>query len=263
MIFPKGRGQPPLIMGILNVTPDSFSDGGRWNDAGRALGHAAEMVELGADIIDIGAESTRPGSSPVSSEEEWSRLEPVLRDVLGLGVPVSVDTMKADVADRVLALGAEIINDVNGLRGEGMMEVCADHGAAVVICHSHGVPGTHSEVMGEGFKEEIASFLSEQCRKASDKGIVDIIVDPGVGFGKTHEQNLSIVEGCSFLGEEYPILIGLSRKRFVSAMYPGRDADEVSAMLAGKAVGSGANIIRTHDVGRTVSVLRPLRRTEG
>ena len=215
------------------------------------------MIELGADIIDIGAESTRPGSQPVSASEEWSRLEPVLKELVKLDVPVSVDTMKADVAERSLSLGAEIINDVNGLQGDGMMRVCADHGATVVICHSYGEPGAHSKIMSGDYRAQIASFLSDQSRKASDAGIDDIILDPGVGFGKTVEQNLEIVKDCSFLGEGHPILIGLSRKRFVARTYPDMDIDEASAMLSKMAVDSGANIIRAHDVGRTVSALRP------
>ncbi len=258
MNFPKGRGQPPLIMGILNVTPDSFSDGGRWNDTERAVRHAVEMIDLGADIIDLGAESTRPGSEPVTAEEEWSRLEPVLKELVKLDVPISIDTMKTEVAERSLSIGADTINDVNGLQDDGMIDVCADHGAAVVICHSYGVPGAHSEVMSGDYKGQIASFLSGQCRKAMDAGIEDIILDPGVGFGKTLEQNLGIIKGCSFLGEDHPILIGLSRKRVVVRTYPDMDVDEASAMLSKIAVDSGANIIRTHDVGRTVSVLRSL-----
>ena len=139
MIFPKGRGQPPLVMGILNLTPDSFSDGGRWNDTDSALKHAAEMVEQGVSIIDVGAESTRPGCTPVSADEEWSRLEPVLKELKGIvDVPISLDTMKAEVAEKAFSLGVDIINDVNGLRGEGMIEVCADHGASVVISHMYG-----------------------------------------------------------------------------------------------------------------------------
>ena len=245
-------------MGILNVTPDSFSDGGRWNDTERAVRHAIEMIDLGADIIDVGAESTRPGSEPVTASDEWSRLEPVLKELVKLDVPISIDTMKTEVAEKALSLGADIINDVNGLQDEGMIDVCADHGAAVVICHSNGVPGAHSEVMSGDYKGKISSFLLEQCRKAADAGIDDIILDPGVGFGKTMEQNLGIIKDCSFLGEDRPILIGLSRKRVVVSTYPDMDVDEASAMLSKMAVDSGANIIRTHDVGRTVSALRPL-----
>ena len=255
MNLSRGPGRPPLIMGILNVTPDSFSDGGLWNDPERAVRHASEMVDEG--VIDVGAESTRPGSEPISAAEEWSRLGPILRELVELDVPVSVDTMKTDIAERSLSMGAEIINDVNGLQADGMMEVCADHGAAAVICHSYGVPGTHSMLMSGDYKGQIASFISGQCRKAEEAGIQDIAVDPGLGFGKTAEQNYEIVRDCSFLGDGRPILIGLSRKRFVVSTFPDMDVDEASVMLSKMAADSGASIIRTHDVGRTVSALRP------
>ena len=260
MIFPKGRGQPPLVMGILNLTPDSFSDGGRWNDTDSALKHAAEMVEQGASIIDVGAESTRPGCTPVSADEEWSRLEPVLKELKGIvDVPISVDTMKAEVAEKALSIGADIINDVNGLRGEGMIEVCADHGASVVISHMYGeYSEMHSVHMFGDYKAEIRDFLYTQSDKAMDAGISadSVIIDPGVGFGKTPEQNLEIIRDCSFLGDSYSILIGVSRKRIVSKVYPDMDIDDASAKLSKTAVDSGANIVRVHDVARTVSELR-------
>ncbi|MBE6523092.1 MAG: dihydropteroate synthase [Thermoplasmata archaeon] len=262
MIFPKGRGEPPLIMGILNLTPDSFSDGGRWNDTGRALMHAQDMIDQGADIIDVGAESTRPGCTPVSADEEWSRLEPVLRELRRtVDVPISVDTMKAEVAEKALSAGADIINDVNGLRGKGMIEICADNGAAVVISHMYGdYPDMHSDHMSGDYRNEIRGFLYTQSEKAVEAGISAdrVIIDPGVGFGKTPEQNLGIIEDCSFLGDEYSILIGVSRKRIVSRTYPDMDADDATAILSKKAVDSGANIVRVHNVARTVSELRPL-----
>ena len=261
MILPKGRGQPPLVMGILNLTPDSFSDGGRWNDTEIAIQHALDMVEQGADIIDVGAESTRPGCTPISAEEEWTRMESVLKELVKvLDVPISIDTMKADVAGKALSLGADIINDVNGLRGEGMIDVCADHGATVVISHMFGeFPEMHSKDMSDDYKAEIKSFLDGQCRKSLDAGILEnnIIIDPGIGFGKTPEQNLEIVKDCSFLGDNYPILIGVSRKRFVVKNYPDMDVDDATAMLSKMAVDSGANIVRVHNVARTVSLLRP------
>ena len=261
MIFPKGRGQPPLIMGILNLTPDSFSDGGRWNDKERALRHAVEMVEQGADIIDVGAESTRPGCTPISASEEWSRMEPVLRELRDvIDVPISVDTLKAEVAGKALAAGADMINDVNGLRGEGMIKVCADHGAAVVISHMFGeFPEMHSKEMSGDYRKEIKDFLEAQCTKCLDAGIHsdDIIFDPGVGFGKTPEQNLEIIKDCSFLGDSHTILVGVSRKRIVSRAYPDMDIDDASALMSKMAVDSGANIVRVHDVAKTVSVLRP------
>lgn len=248
-------------MGILNLTPDSFSDGGRWTDSKAAVRHAIEMVEQGADIIDVGAESTRPGSEPVSATEEWERLHIVLKELTAtLDLPVSVDTVKAEVAGRALDLGVDIVNDVNGLRGEGMMQVCAEHGATVVIGHMTGEYGNmHSIYMGQGYREEIRSFLDAQCMLASDAGISDdrIIVDPGLGFGKTAEQNMGIIQDCSFLGRSHPILIGASRKRFIRQIFPDMDVDEATAMLSKKAVDSGASIVRVHDVARTVSVLRP------
>lgn len=189
MRFPRGRGQPPLVMGILNLTPDSFSDGGRWNSPDTAVRHALEMVDQGAAIIDVGAESTRPGFEPIPADEEWVRLEPVLRALAdSTDALISVDTVKSSVASKALSAGADIINDVNGLQGEGMMEVCADHGCPVVIGHMPAdILAVHGTQMGPGYRTEIKEFLDAQCSKALDKGIPEdgIIIDPGVGFGKT------------------------------------------------------------------------------
>lgn len=260
MNFPDGRGIPPLVMGILNVTPDSFSDGGKWNDSGDAVKHALDMVQQGADVIDIGAESTRPGCIPVSAEEEWARLEPVLRNLLPIiDVPVSVDTMKPEIAEKCISMGVDIINDVNGFRAEGMMEACIGSDAVIVISHMYGdLSAMHEGCMGPDFKQEIKSFLDAQCAKAADAGIPDdrIIIDPGIGFGKTPEQNMEIVRDCSFLGTDHPILIGVSRKRFVRTYYPDIDVDEASARLSKMAVDSGAYMVRVHDVQRTVTSLR-------
>ena len=178
----------PMVMGILNVTPDSFSDGGKYL-SGNALEHALEMLDQGADIIDIGGESTRPGSDPVPSEIEIERIVPVIRELSSISdIPISVDTMKPDVAYAALDAGADIINDVNGLQGEGMMEVCADHGCPVVIGHMPAdILAVHGTQMGPDYKMQIKEFLDAQCSKALDKGISEdgIIIDPGVGFGKT------------------------------------------------------------------------------
>ena len=261
MRFPFGR-QAPLVMGILNVTPDSFSDGGRWDSADAALNHAIEMVDQGADIIDVGAESTRPGCTPVSAEEEWARLCPVLRELVGsIDVPVSVDTMKAEVARKAISSGVSIINDVNGFRGEGMFEACSGSDVSIVISHMAGeYSDMHSVVMGDDYREAIRAFLDGQCAKAVDAGIDDsrIIIDPGLGFGKTPEQNLAIAKDCSFLGDSHPILIGASRKRFVKQFYSDMDIDDATARISAEAVRSGASIVRVHDVARTVSALRPL-----
>jgi dihydropteroate synthase len=249
-------------MGILNVTPDSFSDGGLWTDRDVALRHAFEMVDQGADIIDIGAESTRPGCQSVTSGEEMERLEPVLRDLLpSIDVPVSVDTMKPEVAGMCISMGVDMINDVNGLRASGMAEVCAGADVDVVISHMYGPYDTlHSVTMGDGYREEIAAFLDAQCGMARDAGIQDdrIIVDPGVGFGKTADQNLEIVRDLSFLGHDHRILVGLSRKRFIRNFYPDMDADDASAFLSKTAADAGADIVRVHNVARTIASLRPL-----
>lgn len=254
------RPRAPLIMGILNVTPDSFSDGGRWNTVDAALSHAFDMVDQGADIIDVGAESTRPGHSPVSGDEELARLEPVLRELIpSVDVPVSVDTMKAVVAERCLSLGADMVNDVNGLRDPGMLDVCASYGTYVTIMHMPGDQGTvHSSDMGEGFAQEILGFLRERTAAALESGIRDdrIILDPGIGFGKTVEQNSWILDHSGYFSDGHPVLSGSSRKRFVRATYEGWDIDRASADAARRAVTSGASIVRVHDVAETVRALR-------
>ena len=260
MNHPYERGKSPLVMGILNLTPDSFSDGGRWADVDKALEHAFEMIDQGAAIIDVGAESTRPGCTPVPMEDEWARLEPVLKELIpAVDVPISIDTMKSEIAARSISLGADIINDVNGFRGEGMFEVCSQSDVDIVISHMYGsYSGMHDTLMGSDYKEEIKGFLDNQVSIAKDHGISDdrIIVDPGIGFGKTQEQNLAIAKDSSFLGSDHRILIGVSRKRFIKQYYSDMDVDEATALVSKMAVDSGANIVRVHDVGRTVSALR-------
>lgn len=246
-------------MGILNVTPDSFSDGGRWNTPDSALRHAQEMVDQGASIIDVGAESTRPGSAPVSAEEEMTRLRPVLRELIpGIGVPVSVDTMKTEVAEMCISMGADIINDVNGLRAPGMAEACASADVDVVIMHMRGtMSDVHSRDMGEGFAEEIRESLRHLTGTALDAGVRDdrIILDPGIGFGKTVEQNMWILSHSSYFSDGHRVLSGSSRKRFVAASFPDTDIDAASAEAACIAAGSGADIVRVHNVAATVDAL--------
>ncbi|MBR2255138.1 MAG: dihydropteroate synthase [Candidatus Methanomethylophilaceae archaeon] len=255
--FTEGKVQ---VMGVLNVTPDSFSDGGRWTSPDTAVAHALEMEDSGADVIDIGAESTRPFSEPVSAETEISRLKPVLRDLIpSLGVPVSVDTMKTEVAQVALDMGADIVNDVNGLRAEGMMELCAGCGAAVVIMHMHGRPSTlRTDVMGDGFKEEIVGFLRSRSEDAMEAGIGRdrIILDPGIGFGKTHEQSAEIMRSCGDFSLGFPVLAGISRKGFLSYVYPGLDRDSATADATVEAVRSGASMVRVHDVATAVAALK-------
>lgn len=250
----------PLIMGILNVTPDSFSDGGTWSDPAVAVRHAFDMVDQGADIIDLGGESTRPFSDPVSADEEISRLIPVLRDLLpSIDVPVSVDTMKASVAERCIGMGVDMINDVYGLRDDGMLEACAGSDVAVVIMHMHGMPKTmQASVMGDGFMTEIRGFLRERTDAALDAGISKdrIILDPGVGFGKSFDQNMEIISNSSYFSDGYPVLMGSSRKRFLSEKFPGMDRDDASAEAARISVESGSDIVRVHNVARTVAEIR-------
>ena len=251
---------PPAVMGILNVTPDSFSDGGRWTDVRSAVHHAFDMIDAGVDIIDIGGESTRPGCTPVSAEEEISRLEPVLRELIpSIDVPVSVDTMKALVAGRCLELGCTIVNDMYGLRDDGMLNVCSDAGAHVVIAHMLGTPDSiHDDVMGDSFKRDIRAFLESRVSAALDAGIGSdrISVDPGIGFGKTPEQNMGIIRDSGCFSERYPILTGSSRKGFLRRAFPERDIDDVSAEMALESIRSGASIVRVHDVARTVALIR-------
>ena len=251
-------------MGILNVTPDSFSDGGRWDTVTAAVSHALEMADSGADVIDVGGESTRPGSSPVSAGVEARRLLPVLRELVPvLDIPVSVDTMKAEVAEACLSLGAEMVNDVSGLADPGMAGVCASADANLVVMHvPAGVWDAHRTTMGPGFAEEIRSMLARGASKAMDAGVCRdrIVLDPGIGFGKTVEQNSWILDHSSYFSDGFPVLSGSSRKRFVAATYPGEDIDDASASAALRASDSGADIVRVHDVARTAAALGRLSR---
>ncbi len=250
----RSPGGPPLIMGILNVTPDSFSDGGHWSDVRSAVQHAFDMIDRGADIIDVGGESTRPGAMPVSAEEELSRLIPVLEELIpSVDVPISVDTTKTVVAERCISLGASIVNDVNGLRDDGMVELCASTGVHAVIMHSNGQSGNMPVSMNGDFVKGILSFLDERTRIALDAGIRSdrLIMDPGIGFGKDPEQNNWILENSGCFSNGYPVLSGSSRKRFLSSRFPGMDIDEASAEAAFIAANSGADIVRVHNVGAT------------
>lgn len=251
-------GDSPLIMGIVNATPDSFSDGGLWADPGAAVDHALELVEQGADIIDLGGESTRPGATPVPPGEELSRLEPVLRDLVpSIDVPVSVDTYKASVAERCISLGASIVNDVGGLGDPRMAGVCASAGVGVVIMHANGGSADMPAAMGPDFMEAIRGFLRERTATAIDAGVDPdmIVLDPGIGFGKDPAQCIEIMRSSSFFSDGRPVLSGPSRKRFLSSAFPGMGRDEATAMAAAEAVRSGASIVRVHDVARTRDAL--------
>jgi dihydropteroate synthase len=249
----------PLVMGVLNVTPDSFSDGGHFLDPAAAIGHARRMVADGADILDIGAESTRPygGAEAVTLDEEMRRLERVLPAVLNLGVPVSVDTMKAAVAESALQAGAAIVNDVWGLqRDPDMARVVARHGAPVLIMHNRDRADPAIDIM-----RDIDAFFSRSLAIADAAGIArdDIVLDPGIGFGKTPQQSLQAIARLAELQSfGLPLMIGASRKRFIdtvsSAPPDRRLGGSLAAHLA--AVERGAVIVRTHDVPETVQALR-------
>jgi len=254
---------PPVkIMGILNVTPDSFSDGGKYINVDDAVKRAREMVEEGADIIDIGGESSRPFSSPVDVDEELRRVIPVLEELQDLKVPISIDTYKPKVAEEALKRGASIVNDIYGLRRDGMAEVVRDYDAAVVIMHMKGEPRNmqvnpqYDDTIGE-----IAKFLRERAEFAVGKGIDEsrIIIDPGIGFGKRVEDNLRILNDLSYLKSlGFPILIGASRKSYMGKLFNLEVDERLETTLASDvvAVMNGASILRVHDVKENVRAIK-------
>lgn len=253
-----------LVMGILNVTPDSFSDGGCFLDPQRALAHFERMVSEGADVIDIGAESTRPGSVAIDEEEEIRRLQPVLEAIGKRAVvPVSVDTRKAGVAERAIDCGAVIINDVSALQHDPQMgPVVARTGAGLVLMHMRGTPHTMQQYSHyEHVVEEVMRDLETRIRHAEDTGIAreHIVVDPGIGFAKTVQHNLSLLrELKSFHRLGRPLLVGVSNKSFIGTIIdrpvPGRIMGTAAAVTA--AVLGGAQIVRVHDVGSMRAVVR-------
>ena len=248
------RSKRTLIVGILNITPDSFSDGGLFFDKEKAIAHAKEMIQEGADIIDIGGESTKPGSDPVSEEEELKRVKPIIERLRKeTAVPVSIDTYKPRVAEECLKLGVRIVNDVTGLRNEEMIKVVARYKAPVVIMHMKGEPKsmqenpTYTDVV-----QEIKEFFEERIQAAREAGIQDIILDPGIGFGKTVEHNLQILKRLGEFKElGYPILVGTSRKSFIGKLNDGVPVEQrLEGSLASMviAIMSGATMVRVHDV---------------
>jgi dihydropteroate synthase len=249
----------PIVMGVLNVTPDSFSDGGRFLDPAAAIDQARAMIAAGADILDIGAESTRPygGAVAVSIEEEMRRLIPVLPAVAALGIPVSIDTIKAKVAAWALASGAAIINDVWGLqRDSDLARVVAEHAVPVIIMHNREAADPSIDIMSD-----IVAFFARSLEIAARAGISrdKIVLDPGIGFGKTPEQSLIAI---SRLGElksfGLPLLLGASRKRFIDKVSPAPPDQRLGGSIAAHLFGveAGAAIVRVHDVAETVQALR-------
>lgn len=258
------RAGPPIVMGILNATPDSFSDGGRCLHLESAVEHAFDMIDAGAEIIDIGAESTRPGFSPVDAEEELRRLIPIVERLSdSTDAILSVDTMKADVARAAVSAGAHMINDVNALRGDGMMDFIAESQVPAVIVHMNGTPAdTHQRVMDDPVIPVIKGFLSERVDAAVSAGVrrESIVVDPGIGFGKTMEQNAEIIMNADKLASDSPLLIAASRKRVLAHMFPGMDPDEATATVSRIVAKKGADIVRVHDVAGTVNAIQNIRR---
>jgi dihydropteroate synthase len=252
----------PLVMGIVNVTPDSFSDGGQFLSTERAIAHARELIAAGADIIDIGGESTRPGSVAASLQEELDRVLPVLEAVAADGVPVSVDTQKSEVMAAAIRSGASMINDVNALQAAGAAEVCAGSEVAVCLMHKQGDPRTMQLAPAyANVVEEVKDFLRMRAQACERAGIARdrIVIDPGFGFGKTVEQNFALLRGLPALVKTgYPVLAGFSRKSSLGAV-TGREVDArlpASLAVALLAVQRGAAILRVHDVTQTIDVLK-------
>jgi dihydropteroate synthase len=253
----------PKVMGIVNVTPDSFSDGGRYASTRLALAHCEELVVQGAHILDIGGESSRPGTPPVTLEEERARVIPVVRDAVTLGLPISVDTYKPEIMREVLDLGADIINDIWGLRREGAMDAIASHpNCGVCIMHMHGEPGTMQRSPMEGDAvPQVREFLRVQSDALRKRGVdaARIAWDPGIGFGKTGEQNFALLARQSqLLDAGYPLVIGWSRKSSLGNVtgLPVNERLAPSIAAALLAVERGAHVVRVHDVKETLAALK-------
>ncbi len=240
----------PRIMGVVNVTPDSFSDGGLFLDAESAVIQARRLVSEGADLVDIGGESSRPGAEPVDEPAELRRVLPVVEQLSGVGVPISVDTYKPEVARACLEAGAHMINDITGA-GDAMLAVAAEFGAPVVAMHMLGTPRTMQKAPHyEDVVEEIRRFFEERQRSAEKAG-VQLVLDPGIGFGKTHQHNLDLLRRLGrFRVLGLPLLVGLSRKSFLGKITGRSSSDRLAATLAADviAVLQGADIVRVHDV---------------
>jgi len=252
----------PVVMGVLNVTPDSFSDGGRYVELPAALDHARRLVEEGAAIVDVGGESTRPGAAPVEAHAELQRVIPVIERLAGeLPVPVSIDTRKPEVMRRSLAAGAAMVNDVAALAAPGALEAVAGSDAAVCLMHMQGDPGTMQAAPAYGdVVREVRDFLAARVAACVTAGIARtrLVVDPGFGFGKTLEHNLALLAGLPALAADgLPVLAGLSRKRMIGALTGRAEGDRLAGSLAAAVVAAirGARIIRAHDVRETVDAL--------
>lgn len=268
--LPCGR---PALMGILNVTPDSFSDGGRYLDASAAITRGLAMIAEGADLIDVGGESTRPNAEPVDAVEELRRVLPVVTALASEGVPVSVDTTKSDVARRCLAAGAAVVNDVSALADPAMASVCAEAGCTVCLMHRRGDPRTmQRDTAYADVVEEVLTFLMEQVEHAVAEGVARerLWIDPGIGFGKSVEGNLALLAATErFVATGFPVLIGVSRKSFLgkvmgSAASPlppeGRVVGSVACQVLAQWL--GARVLRVHDVREARDAIIVTRATQ-
>jgi len=255
----------PVVMGVLNVTPDSFSDGGHFLDPSAALDRAAQLIEEGASIVDVGGESTRPGAAPVSAGEELRRVMPVVERLAAtISVPVSIDTRKPEVMREALAAGATLVNDVSALAAPGALEAVAASKAAVCLMHMQGEPGSMQDAPCYGdVVAEVRDFLTARAAACEAAGIARerLAVDPGFGFGKTLEHNLALLAGLpAIVADGLPVLAGLSRKRMIGSLTGRAEGDRLAGSLAAAVVAAikGARIIRAHDVRATVDALAVL-----
>jgi dihydropteroate synthase len=257
-------GRPALVMGIVNVTPDSFSDGGHFSDPAAAVARGLELVAQGADLLDIGGESSRPGAEPISTDEELARVVPVIRGLaLATAVPLSVDTAKAAVADAALEAGAHVVNDITALGDPEMGAVVRRHRAGLVLMHMQGTPRTmqlrphYDDVVGE-----VVAFLQARLRAAVEVGIAEssVVLDPGIGFGKTARHNIRLLAGLAELGElGRPVLLGVSRKGFLGRLLDRPVGERLAASLAAACFAltqGSAQILRVHDVAETRDAVR-------
>ena len=253
-----------IVMGVLNVTPDSFSDGGEFFDTQKAVEHGIKMVADGAAIIDVGGESTRPGSEPVSTEQQIERVVPVIQALCRkVNVPISIDTYNVEVAKTALEAGAAIINDITALSDERMAELAAEHEVPIVLMHMQGTPSTmQTEPKYDDVVGEVLEFLLSRAKRAEQFGIpkARIFIDPGIGFGKTLEHNLLLLENVyKFVATDYRVLVGASRKSFIGSITGGKNpAQRIFGTAATVALcaAAGVSIVRVHDVAQMVDVVK-------
>jgi dihydropteroate synthase len=257
----------PLIMGIVNVTPDSFSDGGQFSSSQQAIEHAAKLVEQGADILDIGGESTRPGAEPVSPEQELDRVMPVLEGVLKFNVPVSIDTRRPQVMREAITAGVDLLNDVNGFRDEDAFLIAGQSKCGLCIMHMQGEPRTmQQQPQYQDVVAEVLNFLIQQRDRFLEQGVERqrILIDPGFGFGKTFQHNLALLRAIGRFAQAQPTLVGVSRKTMIASLLaeagkePPAPADRVAGSVAAAlwAADQGAQILRVHDVLETAQALK-------